>query len=111
MPACNAVAFSGTLFCWFCPRSVSLLAQKNVPLSTLLNARRCEHFWCDVASLLFARKRSDELPEDSSSSVRVSTLLGMIGSFPLLRGGRVLCLAAIYHIFFTKIMHVFYLGP
>ena len=33
--------------------------------------------------LLFAEERSDELLKDNSSSIRVSTLSRMIGSFPL----------------------------
>ena len=37
-PVGNADAFSGTLFSWFYPRPVSLLAWRNEPLSALLNA-------------------------------------------------------------------------
>ena len=90
-PECNVDAFSGTPFGWFYPRPASLLDQLNVPLSALLNAGRCEHLWCDLALLLFAGERSGELLEDSSSSAGVSTLLGTMGPFPLLRA--VGCLA------------------
>ena len=91
MPMVNADAFPKTMFCWFCLQPVSLLAWRNVPLSALLNARRSEHLWPDLALRLFTRERSGELPEDRSSSARVSTLSGTMGSFPLLRA--VGCLA------------------
>ena len=90
-PAGNADAFLSTPFDWFCPRPVSLIAHQNVPLSVLLNAGRCEHLWPDLALLFFARERSDELPKDSSSSIRVSSLLETMCSFPLLRA--VVCFA------------------
>ena len=37
MPVGNAEAFPGTSFGWLCPRPVSLLADRNVQLSALLN--------------------------------------------------------------------------
>ena len=80
----NIDAFPGTPFSWFCPRLVSLLARWNVPLSALMNAERCKHLWRDLALLLFSGERYGELPEDNSSSPEVSTLLGTMGSFPLL---------------------------
>ena len=55
-----------------------------MPLSVLLNAGRCERLWCDLALLLFFGERSGERLEDSSSSVGISTLSGMMDSFPLL---------------------------
>ena len=85
MPVGNANVFSGTLFSWFCPRPVSLLTRRNVPLSALLNAGRCECLWHDMALLPFIRERFGELPEDNSSSIGVSTSSRTMGSFPLLR--------------------------
>ena len=38
----NVDAFPGTSFGWFYPQPVSLLTRQNVPLSTSLNAGRCE---------------------------------------------------------------------
>ena len=83
-PVGNADAFPGTLFGWFCPRPISLLARRNMPLSALLNAWLCEHLWCDLTLLLFAGERFSELPKDNWSSARVSILSGTMGSFPLL---------------------------
>ena len=37
MPVGNAEAFPGASFGWLCPRPVSLLADRNVQLSALLN--------------------------------------------------------------------------
>ena len=62
-----------------------------MPLSALLNARRCERLRRDLALLLFTGERFGELPEDNSSFVGVSTLSGTMRSFPLLRA--VGCLA------------------
>ena len=87
----NVDSFSGTSFGWFFPWHVSLLARSNVPLSTLLNAGRCNYLWCDLALLVFVGERFGELPEDNSSSVGVSASSRMMGSFPLLRA--VGCLA------------------
>ena len=84
-PACNTDAFPGTLFGWLCPQPISFLAQWNVPLLVLPNVGRCEHLLRDLALLLFSGERSGELLEDSMSSIGVSTLSGMMGSFPLLR--------------------------
>ena len=84
MPVGNVDTFPGTSFSLFYRRLVSLLAQRNVPLSALLNAGQCERLCRDLALLLFARERSGELFEDSSSSAGVSTLSVMMGSFPLL---------------------------
>ena len=91
MPVGNADAFLGSSFGWFCPRPVSLLARRNVPLSALLNARRCECLWGDLALLPFAGERFGELPEDNSSSAKVFTSSGIMDSFSLLRA--VGCLA------------------
>ena len=85
MPIGNTETFSSTSFGWFCSRPVSLLAPRNVPLSTLLNAGRCKYLWLDLTLLRFAGERFGELPEDNSSSVVVFTLSGMMGSFPLSR--------------------------
>ena len=41
-PVGNADVFPSTPFGWFCPRHVSLLAWRNVPLFALLNVGRCE---------------------------------------------------------------------
>ena len=79
----NAYSFPGASFGWFCPRPVSLLARRNVPLSALLNVGRCECLWHNLALLLFVRERFSALLEDNSSSVGVSTSLGMMGYFPL----------------------------
>ena len=79
----NADAFSGASFGWFCPRPVSFLTRRKVPLSVLLNARQCECLWHDLALLLFVGERFGELLEDNSSSARVSTSSGMMDSFPL----------------------------
>ena len=38
----NADAFLGASFSWFYPQPVFILAQRNVPLSALLNTGRCE---------------------------------------------------------------------
>ena len=84
-PMGNAYSFSGTSFGWFFPWHVSLLAWPNVPLSTLLNARRCECLWYDLALLVFVGERFGELLEDNSSSVGVSASSRMMGSFPLSR--------------------------
>ena len=81
----NANPFLGASFGWFCPQPVSLLAWRNVPLSALLNVGRCKCPWYDLALLLFAGKRFDELLEDNSSSARVSTSSRAMGSFPLSR--------------------------
>ena len=83
MPVGNVDAFSGASFSWSCPRPISLLAQWNVPLSAVLNVRRCQRLWRDLTLLLFVGERFDELPEDNSSSVEVSTLSGTMGCFPL----------------------------
>ena len=97
-PVGNVEAFPSTSFGWFYPRPVSLLANRNVPLSGLLNARQCERLWRDLALLLFAGERSGELPEDKLSSVGVSTLSGTMGSFPLLQAvGRLA-----WHLFYTS---------
>ena len=61
------------------------LDSDSAAMLALLNARRYERLWCDQDLLLFAGEGSGELPEDSSSFVGVSTLPGMMGSFPLLR--------------------------
>ena len=37
MPVGNAEVFPGASFGWLCPRPVSLLADRNVQLSALLN--------------------------------------------------------------------------
>ena len=91
MPVGNANEFSSTSFGWFYPRPISFLARRNLPLSTLLNAGRCECLWLDLALLLFAGERFRELSEDNSSPVGVSTSSGTMGSFPLSRA--VGCLA------------------
>ena len=87
----NANTFPGTSFDWFFPWLISLLARWNVPLSALLNVRRCEFLWRDLALLLFSKDRFGELSEDNSSSAGVSTSSRTVGSFPLLRA--VGCLA------------------
>ena len=56
-----------------------------MPPLALLNVRRCESLWHDLALLFFVGERSGELPEDNSSSAGVSMLSGMMGSFPLLQ--------------------------
>ena len=53
----NAYAFSGTAFGWLCPQSVSPLARHNRPLLVLLNVRRCEGLWRDLALLVFVSRR------------------------------------------------------
>ena len=58
----NVDAFPGTPFCWFYPRPVSLLAQRNVLLSALLNVRQCERLWPNLALIFFAGERSGDLP-------------------------------------------------
>ena len=87
----NVDAVLGNPFGGFCPRLVSLPAQWNVPLSTLLNAEQCECLWHDLARLLFVGETFGELPEDNSSFAGVSTSPGMMSSFPLSRAVR--CLA------------------
>ena len=87
----NVDAFPGTSFGWFFPRTVSLLTRRNVPLSELLNAWRCERLWRDLALLLFAGERSGKLPGDNSPSLGESMLSGTMSSFPLLRA--IECLA------------------
>ena len=78
-PGVNSDTLSGTPFGWFCPLLVSLLAQRNVPLSALLNAGLCECLWSDLTLLLFAKERFGEFP----------------------------CLTAILHVSFAKIMPFF----
>ena len=75
----------GTPFGWFYPRLISFLAWRNVPPLALLNVGRCESLWCNLALLFFAGERSSELHEDNSSSVGVSMLSEIMGSFPLLQ--------------------------
>ena len=88
---CNADVFPGTSFDWFYPQPISLLTQRNVPLSALLNAERYECLSHDLVLLLFFRGRFGELLEYNSSSARVSTSSGTMGSFPLSRA--IECLA------------------
>ena len=86
----NTDTFSGTRFGWFYPLPTYLLALQDTPLIASLKARRCEGLLHNLAFMLsrafFAgeRLRDGELPEDSSSSARVSTSSGIMGSFPLL---------------------------
>ena len=51
----------------------------------LLNARRCECLYRDLALLLFVGEGFGELSEDNSSSVGASESSGMAGFFPLSR--------------------------
>ena len=73
-PVGNAYEFSGTAFGWLCSRPISLLTVWSRPLSVLLNAERCKYLWRDLSLLLFTKERFSELPEDNSSSTRVSML-------------------------------------
>ena len=56
-----------------------------MPLSALLNSRRCECLWRNLALPLFVGERFGELPEHNSSSAGVSTSSGTMGSFSLSR--------------------------
>ena len=85
MLSCNANAFMGTSFGWFCPRPVSLLTWRIVPPLDLLNAGQCELLWRNLALLFFAGEWSGDLPEDNSSFAEVFMLSRMMSSFPLLR--------------------------
>ena len=90
-PLDNADEFPWASFGWFSPRSVSLLARRNVPLSVLQNAGRCDRLWRDLALLLFDGERFGELPKDNSSFAGVSISSGTMGFFPLSQADR--CLA------------------
>ena len=105
----NADAFPSTSFGWFLPSPVSLLARRNMPLSGLLNAERCECLWRDLALLLFVGERFGKLPEDNSSSAGVSTSSETMSSF--IMSSWVPCLTVVLHISFIKIMSFFYLRP
>ena len=51
----------------------------------LVNARRCECLYRDLALLLFIGEGFGELSEENSSSAGASALSGMTGFFPLSR--------------------------
>ena len=84
-PVNNAYAFLGATFGWLCPRPVSLLARRRRSLSVLLNARRCERLWRDLAWLPFTWEGFGELLEDNSSSASVFASSGRMGFFPMSR--------------------------
>ena len=83
MPISVAYAFSGAAFDQICSWPASPLARWSRPLLVLLNARRCECLWHDLALLLFAREGFGELFENNSSSTGLSASSGTMGLFPL----------------------------
>ena len=65
-PTSNTDALSGARSGWYCPLPASLLARRDVSLTTSLKIRQCE------VLVFFTSEgpKGGELPEDNSSSSR-----------------------------------------
>ena len=67
----------------------------------LLNARRCECPWCDLAMLLFTGKGYGKLSKDNSSSAKISTssrTSPLSTSFPCCRRSGALLACSLAHL-------------
>ena len=110
-PVGIANSFPGAVFGWLYTRPISFLARWSRPLSVLLNVRRYECLWLDLALLLFAGEGFSELLEDSLSSDGISASLRMMGFFLLSRTVWCLAYPLSYVSPLPRLCLFFYLGP